>query len=228
MQFDWLLFDLDETLMDFRSASFVALKKSFEEYDLPKDRKTIDTYHRVNRSVWKKFEQGKIAVETLIDQRMELFLEQLSVDHVRPSELNDYYLHQLALNSSYYPETENILAKLKKSQYGMAIVTNGLTRVQRYRWENTSLPHFFSHIFISQEIGKPKPSSQFFDHVHASIKRPLRHRVLVIGDNPDSDIKGANEFGYKSCWINRGDQSRLKVKCDYEISDLQDLIELLD
>lgn len=227
MLFDWLLFDLDETLMDFKSASNEALKASFIEFDLPQDKATLEIYHEVNSQVWREFEEEKISVNVLISQRMQRFLDRLAVDHVASDKLNDFYLDQLARRSKYYPGTEDVLEDLKNRGYQMAIVTNGLTRVQRYRWENTSLSSYFQHLFISQEIGKPKPHAMFFDHVHFRINRPQRHRVLVIGDNPESDIKGARNFGYKSCWIERENHRLEEPKSDHKIKSLTELHRVL-
>lgn len=227
MKFDWLLFDLDETIMNFKSAADQALRDSFTKYDIPENKHTIETYHAVNSQVWREFEEGKISVEILIASRMERFLEALTLDHVAPDALNDYYLDRLARHSTYFPDAEPVLDQLVDKDIKMAIVTNGLTRVQKYRWENSSLPKYFQHLFISQEIGRPKPHNYFFEYVHGAIKRPDRNKVLVIGDNPASDIKGARDFGYKSCWINRDDSIKDYPKSDYKIRSLTELLELI-
>lgn len=225
--YDWLLFDLDETLMEFNKASNASLMHSFAHFNIPHNSQSLATYQTVNREVWRAFENQEITVDELIHLRIERFLKLMGLTHIPPLDLNDHYLDQLGQNSYYYEGVEDVLTTLKRMGFQMAIVTNGLTRVQRYRWENTTLPNYFEDIFISQEIGKPKPHQQFFDHVHAAIKRPQRHRVLVIGDNPESDIKGANAFGYASCWIDRGHNRLSPPKSDYHLKSLSELLSII-
>ena len=226
MPFDWILFDLDDTLLEFKAPANEALQATFYEHKIQLDETSKEIYHRINQTVWRAFEKNEISVDILPVRRMELFLHEINRTDVDAIGFNDFYLDDLAKRSRYYPETENVLQQLK-DRYNLAIITNGLSRVQRYRWSNTNLQDYFSHIFISEEIGSPKPNKYFFDFVHGSIERPNRERVLVVGDNPVSDIEGANNYGYKSCFVERGYESLLHQKADFVIQDLTGLLDIV-
>ena len=227
MPFDWILFDLDDTLLEFKAPANEALHASFNQFEIKLDDSTKEVYHRINHSVWRAFERNEISVDILPVRRMELFLNEIKRTDVDPGGFNDFYLDDLAKRSRYYPETEGVLQQLQ-NRFQLAIITNGLSRVQRYRWSNTNLPDYFSHIFISEEIGSPKPNKYFFDYVHGSLERPNRERVLVVGDNPVSDIEGANNYGYKSCFVERGYESLLHQKADFVIQDLNGLLDIVN
>jgi YjjG family noncanonical pyrimidine nucleotidase len=228
MHFQWLLFDLDDTLMEFKGPATEALHATFEKFDIVINEETKTMYHKINGQVWRDCEEGKVTIHDLSELRMKLFLEQSGHKGILARDFNDHYLTSLAEGSTFYDETENVLTTLKERGFKMAIITNGLQRVQRYRWKNTFLPNYFEDIFIAEEIGRTKPHKYYFDYVHGSLKRPNREQVLVIGDNPVSDVKGANNYGYKSCWVNRDDTINNPPKADYQIKSLNDLIPILD
>lgn len=227
MQFEWLLFDLDDTLLEFKQPADEALESTFSQYSIDLDEAKVRTYHSINKSVWSAFEKNEISVKELPVKRMELFLQAIERFDVDPDVFNDFYLDDLARRSRYYPETEEVLEHLK-GRVRMAIITNGLSRVQRYRWKHTTLSNYFEEIFISEEIGSPKPNQFFFDYVHGALERPRRERVMVVGDNPVSDIEGANNFGYVSCFVERGYEQLLHQKADYVINDLRGLKNLIN
>ena len=144
MQFDWLLFDLDDTLLEFKKPADEALESTFSQYSIELDESKVQTYHSINKSVWSAFEKNEISVKELPVKRMELFLEAIERFDVDPDVFNDFYLDDLARRSRYYPETEEVLEHLK-GRVRMAIITNGLSRVQRYRWKHTSLSNYLGY-----------------------------------------------------------------------------------
>ena len=59
---------------------------------------------------------------------------------------------------------------------------------------------------ISEEIGFAKPHFGIFDHALSLMGNPERERVLMVGDNPDSDILGGMNAGFHTCWLNVDDR----------------------
>ena len=55
-----LLFDVDDTLLDFKLAEKKALHALFEEENVPFTSEVESTYHRINQGLWRSFEEGKI------------------------------------------------------------------------------------------------------------------------------------------------------------------------
>jgi len=91
-----------------------------------------------------------------------------------------------------YPEVSEVLAALHR-QFDLAVLSNFDGRL-RMVLEHLGVSKFFSHVFLSSELGADKPSLEIF-------RRALRlsgtqpNDTLHVGDDPDRDWKGATEAG---------------------------------
>ena len=47
-----LLFDVDNTLLDFDEAERKALNETFAQFELPVDAETVALYDRINKGLW--------------------------------------------------------------------------------------------------------------------------------------------------------------------------------
>ena len=84
----------------------------------------------------------------------------------------------------------------------LAIVTNGVARAQRGRFEGSPLAGLVSHLFISEELGAAKPDPAFFAAVLRALGGPDKSRVLMVGDNLATDVRGGLEAGLPTVWYN--------------------------
>ena len=223
--FEYLLFDFDNTLVDFHGPSKVAFKQAYEEQGLTYDDSVYKKYKQINGKIWDQFENGEITTEDIRRERFKQLFEKLDIKGIEPVFFNSRYMHYVVENTILYSGVKELLIQLKE-QYKLAIVTNGLKEAQRARLDKVGISDLFEVIVVSDEIGFAKPEKAYFDFVHQEIGKINKEHVLVIGDNPKSDIKGANEFGYKSCWIN-ATKKESKVKADYEISTVLNLPKIL-
>ena len=55
-----LLFDVDDTLLDFGAAEMEALRLLFKEQNIPLTSEIEAHYKKINQDLWKSFEKGKI------------------------------------------------------------------------------------------------------------------------------------------------------------------------
>ena len=51
MKYEWLLFDLDNTILNFDKAMDYAFHKTILDYKIPKDENHFSIYHKINKSV---------------------------------------------------------------------------------------------------------------------------------------------------------------------------------
>ena len=58
-KYQTLLFDVDNTLLDFSAAEDEALRLLFEDQDFPLTDEVKDQYKKINQSLWRLFEEGK-------------------------------------------------------------------------------------------------------------------------------------------------------------------------
>ena len=49
----------------------------------------------------------------------------------------------------------------------------------------------------------------------------------MVGDSLNLDIKGAQDFGIKTIWINRNNNKAENIKPDYEIANLTEIIKII-
>lgn len=221
-----LLFDADNTLLDFTRSEREALTDTLTLYGLPCTEDVIATYSRINDAHWKRLERGEITRAFLQVSRFACFLEACGL-HADPEKMAVTYPERLATKSFLIPGAEEVTKTLAKT-YDLYIITNGNASVQHGRFDPSPIRKYFRGCFISQELGAEKPSSEFFDIVKKSIPGFRPELALVIGDSLTSDICGGVNAGIDTCWYNpKSKQNTGNVPVTYEIRDLRELLTLL-
>jgi 2-haloacid dehalogenase len=137
-------------------------------------------------------------------------------------------VEQLGLCADLMPGALDVLKALHQT-CKFAIVTNGLTAVQRSRFQLSLIKDYIAELIISEEIGAAKPHRDFFLAASARTGNPPTSDVLIIGDSLSSDIKGGADFGIDTCWFNPSGAPRpADLQITYEIRDLAELLEILE
>lgn len=227
MKYRWLLFDLDNTLIDFKHTSHKALEASFKHFNLKLTEEAYNTYKTINADVWKAFEKNEIDAISLRRKRFADTLSALSIDGIDPLDFNKAYMQYLVDFSYAYEGVLPFLKELKKD-YKISIITNGLKEAQRPRLKITQLYDLFDSIVVSDEIGIAKPDKAFFDYTLQSLKHNFdKSEILVIGDNLNSDILGAQNAKLPSCWISQGKENSSKIIPTHSISHVLELTQVL-
>lgn len=198
--YTWLCFDADGVLFDYDRAETRALSEALAAagHALKPDLRSL--YRRINRELWSAWEQGRVRIEDLKTLRFERFLQQAGIPFpVEP--FAERYLEALSRGYDLWPGCRETLPFLCE-RYRLAVVTNGLSRVQRPRLAGSGLLPWFELVIISEEIGVAKPARAFFEAAWERMGRPEPHRVLIIGDSWEADIAGATACGWHACWFN--------------------------
>ncbi len=221
-----LLFDADNTLLDFDAAEHTALCETLSEFLPEVNDRICGIYHEINKDEWQKLECGETTREKLCVDRFDRFIKAVGADMV-PSgaEINKEYTKNLAKNAQLMPYAEEILGILCNSGYDIYIVTNGTTDVQKSRMKLSPFEKYIKKSYISQEMGCAKPERIFFDMVIADIGDSDRSRYLVIGDSETSDIRGAVGAGIDS--VRLSDDENVKTAATYTARDLRGLLPIL-
>lgn len=201
--YNCLLMDVDGTLLDFRAAEYAAIRDTLVQYELPVSEESIDAYHKINETLWAALERGELRQEKLVVQRFEKLLAALGAkgDAVK---MNDYYLTQLSTGADLLPGADEMLEELAEVAT-IAIVTNGVERVQLGRLERSGIGKYCDAVFVSSRVGASKPARRIFDVALDTLGIENRKRVLVVGDSLKADIGGGNKAGLDTCWCNFDD-----------------------
>ena len=93
------------------------------------------------------------------------------------------------------PETEEVLKRLKQ-KYRLFLLSN-LSTPYKNPFYKLNLSDYFEKAFFSCECGDKKPNSTFYKKV-VDYSGLNKEDFIMIGDNPISDFKGANDFGIQA------------------------------
>ena len=202
--YKYLLFDADNTLLDFDKAEAQALKETLALCPLGFSEEKHKRYHIINDLQWKRLERGETTRDRLRVERFELLYKEFGVDSKYAPETADIYAKRLSQQGHMIENAVDVLACLSQT-YRCFIITNGITEIQNSRLSKTCIGEYIEHSFISQEMGCAKPSPVFFEKVMEYIGDSDVKRYLVIGDSLTSDIAGAVNIGMDSVWISEGE-----------------------
>lgn len=226
-RYEIILWDVDQTLLDFTKSEDYALRYAFEQFKRRIDTETVLLYSKINDSYWKRLEKGEISKERVLKGRFETLFEALSLTEIPVDEFAAVY--QKALGSVYFYRDDSfrLIEELKK-EFRQYVVTNGVTATQKNKLKLAGFDKLMEDIFISEMLGSPKPNPLFFERCFEKIPNFKKERTLIVGDSLTSDMAGGNAAGIDCCWYNpsgKGNDGTLKI--DYEIKNLWEIKDIL-
>ena len=227
MDIRYILFDADGTLFDYEHAEMQAFINTVDTFYINGNIDELHaSYKQINYAIWKDFEEHKISAQELRTERFRRFLTKEKLTH-DPEDMSDVYIGYLAEGTVLLKDALEMIEYLR-TKYSISIITNGLADVQYSRINKSVLNGYFDNIFISEEIGYPKPMKEIFDHVFKKLGNPPKTEVLIVGDSFRSDIVGGRNYGIKTCWYNPKDiENQNGFEPDYEIKELKELRVIL-
>ena len=80
MKYKTLLFDIDDTLLDFRKDQKFAFYKAMESIGIECTEELYESYSKINSEMWKLLNDGKITLQELFIRRFEVFFEKNHID----------------------------------------------------------------------------------------------------------------------------------------------------
>ncbi len=223
-KFNKLIFDADNTLFDFDRAEEVALVNCLQHFEMPVPEGLIDFYRKMNVGLWQKLDEKAITIAQLKQQRAEQLFEFVG-QSADPSMFSVHYLDELAQCQFLLQHVESTLRQLS-AHCEMAIITNGLARVQNRRFDESAIQSHFGALVISEELGVAKPDAEIFAHTCDLMGWSDPAEVLMVGDNYRCDIQGAADFGMKTCWFNLRQKGHDLSDHDHEIHSFDQLLKL--
>ncbi len=225
-KFTTILWDNDNTLMDFEYSMYKALRACFDAFGLYIDDKIIARYEVINTEYWKRLERGEVTKAELLDGRFVDLFNELGYK-VDVPEFRKLFQVELGL---YYQYLDNSI-EICKSLYGRVkqyIVTNGVKETQIRKITSAGFADLVEEIFISGDIGYEKPRKEFFDHCLSKIEEKDLSKILIVGDSLTSDIAGGNNANISTCWYNpKKKTADSKYHIDYEIQNLKQIYEVI-
>jgi len=96
-----------------------------------------------------------------------------------------------------------LLVALRERGYRVGLVADGDPEESAVLRERHDLDGLFDAVAISKEVGAAKPEPRPFEVALERMGIDLRdaHRVVMVGNRLERDVRGANELGMTSVWI---------------------------
>jgi putative hydrolase of the HAD superfamily len=141
-------------------------------------------------------------------------------------EMLERYLANRHAHHRVYPETFDVLDTLA-GRIPLVLVTNGPGHHQRTKLEAVGFGPYFANIVVSGEVGISKPDKRMFDAALNAVRvRPVE--AIMVGNNLPRDIGGAQARGIAGAWVNRIGEIADGVKPTWEITDLREVLALVE
>ncbi|PZD76997.1 YjjG family noncanonical pyrimidine nucleotidase [Mesonia sp. K7] len=194
-----IFFDLDHTLWDFEKNSDLAFRKIFEinrvEVNISE---FLKVYKPINLEYWRLYREDKISKESLRFSRLHQAF--LKLGNSQPEnlihQLSEDYIAYLPDHNFLLEDVDEILSALAQ-YYKLHIITNGFTKVQYKKLQNSHIDHYFCTVTTSEDVGVKKPNPKIFEY---AMKKAKVNSVqsLMIGDSLEADIYGAQNAGLET------------------------------
>lgn len=227
------LFDLDQTLLDFHASERKALEIVVTAAGLKFTEDTYLLFKDYNKSLWIELEKGAISRKELFQKRFNYLFENCEGDHSKldPLKVNDEFILTMSKNGVLMEGALEFVIRLKREikDARIYIASNGATVNAEGRIKSTGLDRYIEKIYVSEWMGKTKPSPEFFDICLEGIGEP-NETCIMIGDSLTSDMLGAKNASLTSVWfMPQGDikASMSAYDIDYCASSFDELFDVL-
>ncbi len=223
-----ILWDIDNTLLDFTAAERVSLGRRFTEFGMGECTDEIAAdYSAINMRFWEMLERGEKTKKEILTERFREFLSKYGGDPRRAEEFDRAYESGLPETIIFFDGAQEVLSALKGRlvQYG---VTNGTKFVQERKLANSGLDRLLDRVFISEDVGYEKPDRRYFDAVLAGLDGVDPGEIMIVGDSLTSDIRGGVNAGIPTAWyIPEGKPLPEGLRIDFALRRLDQVPALL-
>ena len=218
-----VIFDLDNTLLDFMQMKEFAVKaaiKGMIEAGLIIEEE--QSYTEII-SIYEKFgwENQKV---------FDVFIEK-QIGHVEHKYLAAgivAYRRAREANLMAYPNVNKTLMALAKSGIKLGVVSDAPSREAWMRIYYLNLYHFFDVVITFDDSGERKPSEKPFKLcLDALVLDP--DETIMVGDWPERDVVGAKNLGMKTAFARYGDTfGTVHSGADWDLNDIYQLFMIIN
>jgi putative hydrolase of the HAD superfamily len=208
-QIDYVLFDLDDTLVDHRAAATAALGHAIDRWSPDSSAHDLDVllalWQQLEREEYDNYLRGECTHAEQRVRRLGRFLPALgaaSGDEAFLTVKFQDYLDAYVAAWSLFADVPGSLDELEAAGIGVAVLTNGEPRQQRLKLQRTGLDDRFDQILTPAEVGAPKPDAAAFVNACTMLEVDPA-RTVYVGDNLEVDAVGASAAGLRGIWLDR-------------------------
>ncbi|HEX9370075.1 MAG TPA: HAD family hydrolase [Roseiflexaceae bacterium] len=213
MQYQAILFDLDDTLYDLRSYWRERLHEALDSV-------------RAHYPHFDRDDLVRLAIaEKVYIEKLPAFLRGQGVDD-EPliAATHELFRRDWFGRLELYDDAARTLQALRP-RFKLGLVTNGPSRTQRPKIEQFRLIDLLDLLIVSEEVGVAKPDPAIF-RIALDQLQVEPDQALFVGDSLEFDLRGAAAAGIPFIWMNPRRES-LPVDLPAPIATIERLHELL-
>lgn len=214
-------FDIDDTLIDFTSASRNALTAMTGRDDL------WPLWDCVTEAHVAMVVAGDLDYPTMHRRRTKEFLAEIGMP-VSDHDAARFERSRAAVMRSSFRVFDDVLPCLdwlRAAGVSIAAVTNASGSHQRAKLDSLGLGRFIDHVAIAGEVGAAKPDPMIFHSACAALDCEPSE-AMHVGDRLRTDAIGARAAGMWGAWLNRDEQGGNAVDADSGVLRLTSLAEI--
>ncbi len=214
-----IIFDAYGTLFDVNSAAKKCKDKIGDKWEgFANFWRTTQLEYTWLRSLMKRHKNFWQITEDSLDKSMNAF----NIDKSMRNELLDLYK---TLNT--FPEVKDVLNKLKKKNYKLAILSNGTPALLNELVKGNNIENIFDDVFSIEEVGIYKPDTRVYD-IPIKKYQIQKNEVAFLSANT-WDVSGGGNYGYNAIWVNRNNNifDNLDYKAKNEVKNLNHLLDII-
>ena len=156
--------------------------------------------------------------EDSLDKSMQVF----KIDPSMRNELLDLYKVL-----STFPEVKEVLSKLKKTKYKLAILSNGTPSLLNELVKSNNLNNIFDNIFSIEEVKVYKPDPKVYN-IPIKKFQIQKNEVAFLSANT-WDVSASGNYGFNPVWINRNNSifDNLDYEPKYQVKHLGEILDII-
>lgn len=199
MFYKGIIFDLDNTLYDYNLCHNFAVESVFNYLNQKYPNIIINQqYEKISTDLKKEL------INTASSHNKAIYfkqlLEQLNLGLDSFSTIHEIYWTSFYQKIECFDGVNEFIKWNKLQNIKIGILTDYETEYQIIKLESLGLLEYIDVIITSEEIGKEKPSTQMFFAILNKMDLTSEN-VIMIGDNFDKDIIGANDLNIFAYWF---------------------------
>lgn len=230
-KYQHVFFDLDHTLWDFDKNSSETLEELFITYQLAEklnthSEKFIEVYLKINQKMWMLYNQNKVSKQELRDTRFKLLFKKFKYNNAELARtIDNEYINTCPKKGKLIEGALEVVEHLSNDHI-IHVITNGFQETQETKIKYAGLEPYISELITSENSGYQKPHTGIFSFALDRIKSN-RKECIMIGDNLETDIKGAKQSRMDHIFFNEMRIDRRKLRVQHEVFKLLEIKKIL-
>lgn len=232
-----VVFDLDDTLYDFRSTFYAGMMETLRLHALTRawePESVYEVFDRHSTALWPLIEDNALSFAAFRRLRLTRTLDEMGGAYDLPA-IDDFvdisrghFLAAIAPD----PQTVRIIDALAR-RYRLGIITNGAADLAMKKVQHLGLSSYFSErsVVVSEVFGSAKPDLGIFVHALNELGVEASEAVFV-GDSWEGDVVGSVNAGMAAVWLRREAKAALTshhpVAVIDSLSQVLAVLEILD